>query len=262
MLFRSKKIKDFPELDEVKCNFGKWLKQDAKKIIQNNSKLKLIALAHKNLHLMAKKILTHLENDESHAVLTYLEKCEVISLSIGTELALIDNMLINKQISKDSLTGAVNRQGLESIFINQYELSLATNNSFILAMCDLDNFKKINDSYGHVAGDKVLKLFVNIVKKYIRSSDIIIRYGGEEFTIILPAINKENGFKVLEKIRKNFAKSVLKFKEKNIKTTVSMGLVEINPESFYKKYFLDEYIMIADKKLYYAKNSGRNRVEY
>ncbi|WP_229855200.1 sensor domain-containing diguanylate cyclase [Candidatus Sulfurimonas marisnigri] len=235
---KDKKSKNFPELDEEKCDFGKWLINDAKKMIN------------------------HLKRDESHVLLTYLEKCEFISLSIGTELALIDNMLINKQISKDSLTGAVSRRGLKSIFMNQYELSLATNNSFVLAMCDLDNFKKINDTFGHVAGDKVLKHFVDIVKKHIRNSDIIIRYGGEEFTIILPAIDKTNGFKVLEKIRKDFKKNVLKFNGKSIETTVSMGLIEVHPESYYKKHFLDEYIMIADQKLYYAKNSGRNKIEF
>ena len=212
---------DFPQLDENLCDFGQWLHTDAKQVIQNNSKYKTLDKLHNNLHLLAKKIFSQLGNGEYHILITYLEKCELISLSIGTELALIDNILMNKQITKDSLTGALNRQGLRSVFESQYELSLATNNPLILAMCDLDFFKNINDTYGHIAGDKMLKLFVTIVKQNIRNSDIIIRYGGEEFIIILPAVSKEKGFNVLEKIRQSFEKSVLNFNNKEIKATLT-----------------------------------------
>ena len=98
-------------------------------------------------------------------------------------------------------------------------------------MCDLDYFKNINDTYRHVAGDKILKLFVDTAKKQLRNSDVVISYGGEE-------------------VGGNM-----------IKTTVSIGLVKVVPESSYKQHFLDEYIMLADQKLYLAKNAGRNKTE-
>ena len=254
-------IDTYPELDGRKCDFGKWLHNEAKDIVQNNSKLKSIHSLHDSLHLFGRKILKHINNSEYHILMTYLEKCELLSLSIGTELSLIENILMNKKITKDALTGAMNRHGLESVFESQYELSLATNNSFVIAMCDLDFFKKLNDSYGHLAGDKMLKLFVNTVKTYIRNSDVIIRYGGEEFILLLPAINKAKGYEVLEKIRKAFEKESLVIYEKEVKTTVSIGLLEIKPEYYYKKNFLNEYINIVDQKLYMAKENGRNRVE-
>jgi diguanylate cyclase len=147
---------DFPELNVHLCAFGKWLDTDEKDVIKNNSKYKAINKLHSDLHLFAEKIFSSVQIDEYHALLTYLEKCELISLNIGTELALIDNILMNKQVTKDSLTKALNRHVLEQLFKNQYEIALSTNNTFILAMCDLDYFKKINDSYGHLAGDKVL----------------------------------------------------------------------------------------------------------
>ena len=257
---RDKSQYEFPELDEQLCTFGMWLNNEAKTSIQNNSKHKTINTMHSNLHFFGRKIYNYVENDEYHLLITYLEKCEFISLSIGTELALINNILLNKKVTKDALTGALSRESLTSIFESQYDLSLATDSSFVLAMCDLDHFKSINDTYGHVVGDKVLQSFVNIVKKHLRNSDIIVRYGGEEFVILLPAVKKEVAFGVLEKIRKDFEDSFIPFDTKEVKGTVSIGIAEIKPEEIFKKIYLNEYIAIADRKLYRAKNDGRNMI--
>ena len=258
---KTKEKSSFPELDAKLCEFGQWLRGDAKEIIQNNSKYKAIDLLHNNLHLFGTKIYESIGTDEHNITMTYLEKCEFLSLSIGTELALLDNIVMNKRITKDELTGALNRQALMNVFESQYELSLATNNHFVLAMCDLDYFKIVNDTYGHIAGDKMLALFVEIAKKNIRNSDVIIRYGGEEFVIILPAMNKDKGFDVLDKIRLEFEASKLKTKTEDIQTTVSIGMMEITPIEYFKKEFINEYIDIVDKKLYQAKNAGKNKVE-
>jgi len=252
---------NFPEIDAHKCTFGAWLQNDAKKVISNNSKYKNIVTIHNNLHLFASKIFNILNKGEYHVLITYLEKCELISLSIGTELALLDQILINKKITKDTLTGALNRHGLRNVFESQYELSLATTNPFIFSMCDLDFFKNINDTYGHLAGDKLLRLFVDIVKENIRNSDVIIRYGGEEFIIMLPTIHKPKGLEILEKIRNDFANTVLEFNGEKISATVSIGMIVIEPEHLFKQNFFDDYLMIVDKKLYEAKDNGRNRVE-
>lgn len=253
--------KSFPEISDSVCEFGKWLHSDAKQIISNNSKHKNLMHTHRNLHLLASKILNIIKMGEYHALITYLEKCELISLSIGTELALLDQILINKKITKDALTGALNRHGLKSVFESQYEFSLATSNPFILAMCDLDFFKNVNDTYGHVAGDKLLKLFVDTAKENIRNSDVIIRYGGEEFVIVLPTINKRKGFEVLDNIRQKFEKVVLEFDGKKISATVSIGMIEVEPDHLFKQSFLDKYLMLVDEELYLAKEHGRNRVE-
>lgn len=253
--------KNFPELSDSACEFGKWLRSDAKQIISNNSKYKNLIHTHRNLHLLASKILNIVKMGDYHALITYLEKCELISLSIGTELALLDQILINKKITKDALTGALNRHGLKSVFESQYEFALATSNPFILAMCDLDFFKNVNDTYGHVAGDKLLKLFVDTAKENIRNSDVIIRYGGEEFVIVLPTINKRKGFEVLDQIRQEFEKVVLEFDGKKISATVSIGMIEVEPDHLFKQSFLDKYLMLVDEELYLAKEHGRNRVE-
>jgi diguanylate cyclase (GGDEF)-like protein len=258
---RDEKKDNFVELNHKVCSFGTWLEKEAKLVIKNNSKYKTIYGIHKNLHLFASKIYNHIGTNEYHTLITYLEKCELISLSIGTELALIDNIIMNKKVTKDSLTGALNRQALRNVFESQYELSLATSNPFILAMCDLDFFKDINDTYGHIGGDKMLMMFVDVVKQTLRNTDIIIRYGGEEFIIMLPAVNKLKARDILENVRKNFENSVLEFDNTVVKGTVSIGAIEITPEYNFKQNFIDENIMIADQKLYSAKHNGRNRVE-
>lgn len=258
---KDESVGDFVELDHCRCDFGKWLHNDAKQIIQNNSKYKALQSIHKNLHMLAQKIYNILEKKEYHILINYLEKCELMSLGIGTELALLDNILINQKVAKDSLTGALNRQGLRNIFQSHYELALATSNTFILAICDLDNFKNLNDTYGHVAGDRVLQLFVEVVKRNLRNSDVIIRYGGEEFVIMLPSIHLEKGFKVIEKIREEFARSTLVFNDKKISTTVSIGMMKVEPHQHFEQSFIDDYIMQVDQKLYHAKEHGRNRVE-
>lgn len=259
---RTPELTMFPETDKTLCSFGKWLIGDAKNIIKNNSKLKELDRVHSQLHYVAQQIKHVMGNDKTgydyDVVLTYLEKAELLSLSIGTELALIDNTIINQKATKDTLTGALGRQVLSQLFQNQYELSLATNQKFILAMCDLDHFKKINDTYGHIAGDKMLQSFVNVVKETLRNSDIVIRYGGEEFVFILPAISKEKAYLVLDKIRVSFEEFTLTFNKQKINTTVSMGMLEIEPESGYSIALIDEFIDLVDNKLYKAKQNGRN----
>jgi diguanylate cyclase (GGDEF)-like protein len=258
---KNKDKQEFPELNPKMCEFGKWLHSVQTNKIISSERYNHLHQLHNALHEYAEKIYLLLEEDEYSIIITYLEKSEIISLSIGTELAMLNQIILNRQITKDSLTGALNRAAMDEIFQTQYELSLATSHPFVIAMCDLDLFKKINDTYGHLVGDEVLKLFVAIVKENIRDSDIIIRYGGEEFLIILPASKKENGLKTLTKIRTAFEKAFIEHNGIKIYETVSMGMVEIKPETLYKKEISEYYIDMADKALYFAKRSGRNKIK-
>lgn len=255
-----------PELNPKLCEFGKWLCGEAKSVIKNNSKYSEIVRIHKTLHDLGNVINKQLDKraKDFNVIMSYLEKCEMISLSIGAELALIDNTLIIKKAAKDEMTGALNRNSLSYIFANQYELSLATATSFVLAMCDLDYFKKLNDTYGHVAGDMMLKEFVKSAKSKIRDSDVIIRYGGEEFAILLPNTNIVNAKNKLEEIRIAFQNTVCIFEGNEIQTTVSIGAIEIAPatEVDVKEAKVETYVAIADKKLYESKLNGRNRVSW
>ena len=257
---QKKDTEHFPQLDPNHCNFGNWLHNRGRSFIQNNSKYTRIETIHKNLHIFAQKIKTILEHKEYFILISYLEKCELLSLSLGTELILIDNIEINKKVTKDALTGALNRHAFRPIFETHYELSYATQNSFVLAMMDLDNFKSINDRYGHIAGDEMLRTFTKCVQDNIRNSDVVVRYGGEEFVLFLPSVSIEKAFEVLERIREDFAKRELDIDGKRLSTSVSIGATLVEPKMPFASSFVDEYVMIADKKLYEAKTSGKNKV--
>jgi len=255
-----------PEKDPTQCHFGKWLLSDAKLIISNNSKYKKLITLHQTLHYLCKKIAYYLNNiDENfHVCITYLEKADLTSMEIGTELVLVENKRMIASATKDQLTGTLNRSILEQVFLSQYEIALATHSSYIFAMCDLDYFKNINDTYGHVAGDVVLKSFAELITDCLRASDIIIRYGGEEFILILPALDYAKGKDILTNICNKLNHTLIKYEDQDIHITVSIGLIEISPKTHInqsEKSSFTHYLQQADKKLYLAKHNGRNRVE-
>jgi len=125
-----------------------------------------------------------------------------------------------------------------------------------LMMMDIDHFKKINDTYGHLAGDYVLKQLASVIKARIRREDTMSRYGGEEFALVLPEVDQINAGQTAEKIRKLVEKTVFKFEDTKIPVTVSMGVSALDPETKDP----NDFIKRADEKLYQAKNQGRNQV--
>ncbi len=169
---------------------------------------------------------------------------EELILRVNNLLEIYDNMRsIKIQLKIDPLTNAYNRRFLENALENIFNKC----NIKSIAMLDLDHFKKINDSYGHQMGDKILKHFVNTIKKSIRKSDIIIRYGGEEFIIYMPDTTKEEAKFVLYKIKKNLTPC------NKIKYTFSAGIADEGET-------LAEMVKTADERLYKAKEEGRNKI--
>jgi diguanylate cyclase len=253
-----------PQLDASLCVFGKWLQKEGKSVISNNSKYDYIVSIHETLHGLAKAIRTQMEKTQMHysVMMSYLEKCEFISLSIGTELALIDNRQLVRESTKDKMTGALSRNVLDSVFFNQYELALATDSTFVMAMCDLDHFKQINDRYGHTTGDRILKEFVALCHHTLRESDIVVRYGGEEFIILMSNTHLKAGAEKLEALRCHVENLCCGNGEDFIDVSVSIGAIEIRPEASgdAAQKSLKVYLEEVDALLYRAKAGGRNRV--
>jgi diguanylate cyclase (GGDEF)-like protein len=163
-----------------------------------------------------------------------------------------------KNLQRDPLTNLLSRRLLKEVFFNVMDLSVLSGEPFAIAFIDIDNFKKINDEHGHLVGDEVLKALAKVLRKELRGSDYIFRYGGEEFVLILPSIKSlSHLFNILEKIRKEVEKIVLKINGKEIKFTVSIGAVLIKEN---KRVPLDKVIQQADELMYYAKKSGKNKV--
>ena len=166
------------------------------------------------------------------------------------------NLKLKDRSIKDELTGCYNHRYFQDILTSEISRAIRYNRPLSIIMLDIDHFKKINDKYGHTFGDKVLKGIGDILKKTVRGSDMVFRYGGEEFCVILPETDKERAFIGAERIRKKIAASAFRIKNKVLKVTVSGGINGFVGREITKEAFIDN----ADKVLYQAKNAGRNRV--
>jgi diguanylate cyclase (GGDEF)-like protein len=156
----------------------------------------------------------------------------------------------------DALTGLYNRRHFFELAAMTIERSRRLNTSIYAAMIDLDFFKKVNDAYGHAAGDLVLKYAAEAIRQTVRSYDIVGRYGGEEFALILTDTELDGVQGLLERIRHNVAGSVIKYGEADIKITCSVGFARFSGEDT-----LETAIVKADRALYDVKENGRNQVK-
>ncbi len=168
-----------------------------------------------------------------------------------------DQDLLKEKAMKDSLTGLYNHALLEELLKKEFLNAERTNDPVSYAMLDIDFFKTINDTYGHKAGDHVLRGIAAILNLTVRQNDIVGRYGGEEFGLVLPETSAEPAFQLCEWIRKAIEEHLFHLDKKEVKITVSIGVCIKSPE--FKDY--KEMIQKADKMLYEAKAKGRNRVE-
>ncbi len=153
----------------------------------------------------------------------------------------------------DSLTGLFNRRALNEKLDYEIRRVRRIKSHLNLLMLDIDHFKQINDTYGHLTGDKILIRVAETLKEIVRSTDIVGRFGGEEFLIILPDCSLSDGVGVAEKIRTAVAKLIF---PSDMQITISGGIVE------YKNENIDKFIEHADQYLYQAKENGRNRIEF
>ena len=158
------------------------------------------------------------------------------------------------QARRDPLTQISNRAAFDESMSKQLSAHKRHQADFSLMIIDIDHFKKVNDTYGHIAGDKVLKVVANIISKTIRGSDEVFRYGGEEFVVILGNTNQDGASFIAERVRRQIQQKVLDT-SKNIQVTVSVGVASsdrVNDPTDTLEY--------ADRALYQAKELGRNRI--
>jgi len=163
---------------------------------------------------------------------------------------------LREQATRDPLTGLYNRRYLEESLGR--ELISAERHGYPVSviMGDLDHFKLINDVYGHLGGDEVLRTFGDLLKRQVRGSDIYCRYGGEEFLLVLPQTSTENAVKRVEQLRSAMAAAPVPYGGSAIAVTASFGVATFPPDGRTG----DELIAAADSALYEAKAAGRNRI--
>jgi diguanylate cyclase (GGDEF)-like protein len=159
----------------------------------------------------------------------------------------------------DSLTGAYNRRIMSEFLAREAERSLRTDKEFAIILLDLDNFKRINDTYGHPAGDAVLKAVVEIMTRCTRQYDLVGRYGGEEFLVILPEIEKRTAVRTAERIRSRIASEEIGIAGgRRVSVTASLGVACFGEDG----RTAEDLLVKADERLYQAKRGGRNAVVF
>ena len=156
----------------------------------------------------------------------------------------------------DGLTQLFNREHWENCLQAEYKRWTRSQHSSSLVMLDIDHFKKVNDTYGHVVGDEVIRQLSSVIREHARETDVSGRYGGEEFVILLADTPLKNAYVFAERLRREVEISITKFNDIDLKYTISIGLAEIEPSI--KSY--EAWIECADAALYKAKESGRNKI--
>jgi len=190
-----------------------------------------------------------LRNDNNEVEMLY------ISVQDVTEVVSYQKKLVTMS-NTDQLTGVHNRNYMEPHLVKEIERCRRYNHSMSLLMIDVDLFKSINDSYGHPCGDYTLKTICERFTSNIRKSDSLIRYGGDEFCIIMPETVEKHAYKVAETIRKSICDHPFTFADMTFYTTISIGVAVLDQETDDVENMLKK----ADEALYTAKQSGRNSV--
>ncbi|KTD47585.1 GGDEF domain-containing protein [Legionella quateirensis] len=228
----------------------------------DNSKTieELSAKVSQNLELIGERIRSFRESEQLRE-----KELEQQIVTLQSKLAVseqnaeeIKNLLSFQKyrINHDSLTGLPNREAYEEHVLDAFQRWKLNSKSLSLAIGDIDHFKHINDNFGHLAGDKVLKKIAMILRSSVRKLDFISRIGGEEFVFIFEDTPGNQAYSILEKLRNLVEHCQFYYRDKKVDVTVSFGLTTVIEGDD-----LESLFMRADKAMYKAKNSGRNRIE-
>lgn len=206
--------------------------------------------------LLKKKISQHRRNEEElqtfGRALEQQVSIRTRELKEANEQLAENNRRLKEMVQRDGLTGLYNHSAMMEIIKQKIDESLRYQYPLSLVLLDLDYFKKINDTFGHLFGDHVLKIIAHVLKSSIRAVDYACRFGGEEFLLIFPSTDHMGAVDVAEKIRGKIER--LRWKHRTCMVTVSAGVASFDtdtPQSLIAK---------ADRLLYLAKEQGRNRV--
>jgi diguanylate cyclase (GGDEF)-like protein len=188
-----------------------------------------------------------------------LKQAKETAENLARELQSANNKL-RSMAFQDGLTGLFNHRFFQESMDKELSKAIRYQRPFSLIMLDLDYFKKINDRYGHPAGDAVLKSISETINQTVRRSDIVSRYGGEEFAIVLPETQLKGAVILAERLRKNVEQLAVKAGDATIRMTISLGLTIWEPASTVTEKA--DIIEAADKALYASKSSGRNKTSF
>lgn len=238
------------------CRFGQWYYSQNSKPLTEHAGFIAIGDAHQYMHGITRQILLSLDHTNIITPQDYdkfSNSLERLTLEIGALKTELENLLYYR----DPLTMAINRASMLPMLREQQDLVRRQSQRCCIAMMDLDNFKNVNDQYGHTVGDKVLAELSHFVMKHLRDYDKLFRYGGEEFLLCLQQADVKQISKSLNLLREKIASHPFNVGLKEpLFITVSLGLTTLDPDTT-----VEQAIDHSDKALYHAKNSGKNRLE-
>jgi two-component system, cell cycle response regulator len=187
------------------------------------------------------------------------EEAELFRIFALQGEAALKNVLLFEEVKslsiRDGLTGLYNNRHFREVLAHQVELSRRYAWPLSLLFLDIDNFKNINDTWGHPEGDLVLKALAGFLQSHVRLADVLCRYGGEEFVVLLPQTSWNQAYRLAERLREGIAATAIPLCHGEIQITVSIGLSCLTPQ-----LSGDDLVKAADTALYKAKQAGRNRV--
>lgn len=235
------------------CRFGQWYYDHAPLGLREHSGFAAIEVEHRRMHELAAALLQASAVGTPISMLDYdnfANSIERLRLQIHTLKHELEDSLYNH----DPLTGANSRIGMLTKLREQQELVKRHVQSCCIAMMDLDHFKAVNDTYGHVAGDRVLAASAHYLIEHLRPYDKVFRYGGEEFVICMQSAGLKIGYDLIERLRKGIAASAINYDGKDpIRMTASFGVTLLDPD-----VTVEQSVDRADKAMYAAKLAGRN----
>jgi len=183
---------------------------------------------------------------------------EVSSLKQTTKSLKSRAMELEEESRRDQLTGVTNRGHLDELLAKGFSNAQRFKWPFSIVFTDLDNFKQVNDTYGHQAGDQILRATADILRDSTRDSDTVARYGGEEFVLVLPGTDKAGADVVGERVVNAFRNTSHDINGTNLIVTTSVGIATLGPETPFES--VEEFVRAADQAVYAAKAQGKNRV--
>lgn len=236
------------------CRFGQWYYRSGKAALDRHPGVPEIGIEHEHMHQYAARLLRSSAEGLPIPISDY-EHFVTALKRLRLEITTVQRELEDALHNLDPLTGALSRAGMLTKLREQHELVKRKVHTCTLAMMDLDQFKALNDQYGHAVGDKVLIGFAHHVMAHLRPYDKIFRYGGEEFLICMPDTDLRSGHDVIDRLREEFAAAPHEVEGKGmIRVTVSVGLTLLDPN-----IPVEQSMDRADRALYAAKAAGKNR---
>ncbi|WP_207460182.1 diguanylate cyclase [Azospirillum sp. SYSU D00513] len=237
------------------ASFAAWCAAASRDDLAQQPAVQKLVTLHEQMHRHAKMVLLRAASGEWPAEPEYeavIGRFEEFVL----QLRRVERAFGAAASGLDPLTGLRTRRGMQEALDREQNRFRRVGQAFCIALCDIDRFKSINDTYGHDIGDRVLAATAAVISRGIRSFDEAFRMGGEEFLVCLKETSLQEGFRVIERLRRDLMASPITLPDGRVVTvTASFGLVEAQME-----LPVEEMVICADKALYQAKNTGRNRV--